>query len=84
MISEGYSASDITLDRNSLREDGWQISERLPNNWLLKCDKNGHKTKTLTFVSPDGTYYKSRESAVNYLKLQNLKEDASKLSKYVC
>ena len=84
MISEGYSASDITLDRNSLREDGWQNSERLPNNWLLKCDKNGHKTKTLTFVSPDGTYYKSRESTVNCLKSQNFEEDASKLSKYVC
>ena len=69
MLERGYSESDITILRNSFREEGWKTSERLPVNWFFKQDQR------LCFLSQNGTYLQSKGKAIEYLKSKNLKQD---------
>ena len=77
VIHRGYSQSDIDLVRNSLREDGWQTSERLPSNWLWKYEG---KRKNKTFIGPNGTFFPNKDNAVKHLKTQYLNAEANMIS----
>ena len=79
VIDNRYSQSEITLVRNSLREDGWQSSERMPENWFFRIDNKSN----FTCISPNGIFYKSKGKAMQYLKSQNLTEDANMISNFV-
>ena len=76
MLERGYSESDITILRNSFREEGWKTSERLPVNWFFKQDQR------LCFLSQNGTYLQSKAKAIEYLKSKNLKQDLQMVSNF--
>ena len=81
VIENGYSQGDITLVRNSLREDGWQGSEKLPDGWLWKLE--GNKRKNRIFIDPSGTFFPNKEKATTHLKKHNLVAHANILSLFM-
>ena len=63
MSKRNYPEDQVNIIRNSLcTEEGWSFDKEFPNNWLLKrCGR------AFNYISPDGDFFNSRESAKKYL-----------------
>ena len=77
MIKNNYPSDQIQQTRHSLISENWQTNSDLPNNWLLKKDKEGKRR----YVSSSGELFKSKDKALRYLKEHGSLSDYSLLQK---
>ena len=67
MLKNNCSPDQISQMRQLLTTDGWNFHEKLPQSWLFKATRNGKKNKQqITYCSPGGEYFSSREKAVKF------------------
>ena len=85
--SKEYTSEDIVklmklkkLETNDLRKKKyqWRADEKsLPDGWLKRPSTN--KEGAETFISPDGTQFRSRVSAIKYLSREGSLDDIEKM-----
>ena len=73
MLKNNCSPDQTSQMRQLLTTDGWNFHEKLPQNWLYKGEKNGGRKSgrrriQITYCSPGGEYFKSRELAVKFAR----------------
>ena len=70
MVESKYPEEQIKQMRQILKEDGWKANELLPNSWLHK----EQKPHGMLYMSSTGDIFKTKESAVKYLKANHFED----------
>ena len=65
MLNNNYSSENILALREFFKIDGWETHEDLPQDWMW-CQPG--RDKALRLLSPCGNMFKSKVSAMNFIK----------------
>lgn len=85
MAKDGYSEDDLMVMRRSLVEDGWSISEFLPENWLFKFGRNG-KSTSIHILNSEGERFSSYLAVIKMMENSGKRydeEDIKKINKLI-
>ena len=84
MVKERFEEEEVEEMRDLLKHEGWQRSEDLPRNWLLKPPSDTAAHYSFHFVNELGDKLESTRAAVDYVKKTDADntEDMAKLSKF--
>ena len=77
MIKNNYSQVDIMKIRSSLKHDGWDYHQNLPENWMYKL-----RGQRLLFCSSEGKLLETREKALVHIRSNGTDSDFEALKSF--
>ena len=73
MVKNNFPSEQVHSIRETLRKNGWISNEKVPENWLYKFWKTREHTVAI-FISPCGSLFKGKKSALSFLKATGSRE----------
>ena len=67
MIKESYSEDQVAEMRKLLKYEGWEESKYLPEKWHLRQTIKNATSKSIVFLTPLGSEFKSYSTAIEFL-----------------
>ena len=84
MVAEEFEEEEIEEMRQSLKHEGWERNQDLPDNWFLKTPTIKKDHYSYKFVNELGSLFESTRSALDYIKTSRPEavEEIAKLCRF--